>query len=80
MGGSLNRDELMSVATTQTGLDDFGDIPFHEPLDVLIESLNREAGLAGTVSAPQRQRWLDCWRSGCGSCMIASFIQRSRPR
>ena len=47
MGGSLNRDELMSVATTQTGLDDFGDIPFHEPLDVLIESLNREAGLAG---------------------------------
>ncbi len=38
MGGSLNRNELMSVATTQTGLDDFGDIPFHEPLDVLIDT------------------------------------------
>jgi hypothetical protein len=37
----------MATATAQTGLDDFGDIPFLEPLDVLIESLNREAGLEG---------------------------------
>ncbi len=43
--GTLNRVELMAAAASQTGFDDFGDIPFLEPLDVLIESLNREAGL-----------------------------------
>jgi hypothetical protein len=38
----------MELAVAQTGLDDFGDVPFHEPLDVLTESLNREAKLEGT--------------------------------
>ena len=47
MGGHLERDELMATARARTGLDDFGDIPFLEPLDVLVESLNREAGLEG---------------------------------
>jgi hypothetical protein len=42
---SVNRDELLTTASAQTGLDDFGDIPFLEPLDVLVESLNREANL-----------------------------------
>jgi hypothetical protein len=45
MPSNLRRDDLMAAAATQTGLDDFGDVPFHEPLDVLVESLNREAGL-----------------------------------
>lgn len=35
----------MAAAVEQAGLDDFGDIPFAEPLDVLVESLEREAGL-----------------------------------
>jgi len=37
----------MEVASTQSGLDDFGDSDFHEPLDALVESLNREARLEG---------------------------------
>ncbi|MEX1006787.1 MAG: sulfotransferase [Acidimicrobiia bacterium] len=47
MGGNLDRDELIETARAETGLDDFGDVPFIGPLDVLIESLNREAGLEG---------------------------------
>jgi hypothetical protein len=35
----------MAAAVEQAGPDDFGDIPFAEPLDVLVESLEREAGL-----------------------------------
>ncbi|MCU1346834.1 MAG: hypothetical protein JWL70_3100 [Acidimicrobiia bacterium] len=35
----------MEEASQQTGLDDFGDIPFFEPLDVLLEALQREANL-----------------------------------
>jgi Sulfotransferase family len=43
----LRRQELLDAASTQTGLNDFGDLPFLEPLDVLIESMNREAKLEG---------------------------------
>jgi Sulfotransferase family len=43
----LYRETLLETANTQTGLSDFGDIPFLEPLDVLIESMNREARLEG---------------------------------
>ena len=43
----LDRDQMMSAASQATGLDDFGDIPFLEPLDVLVDSMNREAGLEG---------------------------------
>ena len=44
---NLNRDELVAAAMAQTGLDDLGEVPFHEALDVLTESLNREAKLEG---------------------------------
>ena len=44
---NLNRDELVAAAMAQTGLDDLGDVPFHEALDVLTGSLNREAKLEG---------------------------------
>jgi Sulfotransferase family len=47
MNSSIRRDQLMEVASTQSGLDDFGDTDFHEPLDALVESLNREARLEG---------------------------------
>jgi hypothetical protein len=43
--GVLSRADLMDVASTETGLDDFGDVPFAEALDVLLEALGREAGL-----------------------------------
>ncbi len=47
MTRSLDRDELIGRAALAVGLDDFGDLPLHEPLDVLVESMNREAQLAG---------------------------------
>lgn len=37
---------LMESATAETGLDDFGDAWFKEPLDVLCAALNAEAGLS----------------------------------
>jgi hypothetical protein len=43
----LQRDELLTQAAAETGLDDFGDLPFLEPLDVLVESLEREAKVEG---------------------------------
>jgi len=40
-----NSDDLVTRAFAETGLDDLGDIPYREPLDVLVESLHRDAGL-----------------------------------
>ena len=45
MGNPLDRDALVAKATAQTGLEDLGDIPFEEPLDVLLASWDREARL-----------------------------------
>lgn len=45
MVAALDAHTLVKTATMQTGLDDLGDIPYEEPLQVLVESLNREAGL-----------------------------------
>jgi Sulfotransferase family len=54
MGERLQRENLMAEATAQTGLDDFGDIPFEEPLDVLLESLERDARVDGERRAGAR--------------------------
>jgi len=45
MGVQLDADDLVTAAIAATGLDDLGDIPFREPLAVLVESVNRDAGL-----------------------------------
>ncbi|WP_052684991.1 sulfotransferase family protein [Lentzea aerocolonigenes] len=42
----LNVPELMDKARAKTGLTDFGDDWFREPLDVLVHSLNTEAALS----------------------------------
>ncbi len=42
---SLSVDRLLREARTQTGLDDFGDEDFREPLGQFIESLESEANL-----------------------------------
>jgi Sulfotransferase family len=49
VGSALHRDELIDRACAQTGLDDFGDLPFLEPLDVLIHSLEYDARVEGGV-------------------------------
>lgn len=41
----LDRDTLLAEARKSTGLDDFGDERFLEPLDILIASTNEEAEL-----------------------------------
>jgi hypothetical protein len=43
------RDELLDQATRASGLDDFGDVPFLEALDALVDSLNRDARVEGAV-------------------------------
>jgi hypothetical protein len=49
---SLDRDDLVARSVELTGLDDFGDIPFLEPLDVLVHSLVHDARVEG----PARDR------------------------
>lgn len=44
-GGRLRASELMRAARSATGLSDFGDEAFREPLDVLVESIDDEARL-----------------------------------
>jgi Sulfotransferase family len=48
----LEAEALLDAAAGATGLDDFGDDRFREPLDVLTRALRTEAGLspAGTVA------------------------------
>ncbi|MFI6099372.1 sulfotransferase family protein [Lentzea sp. NPDC051213] len=43
---ALNVEELLAKACAKTGLSDFGDYWFSEPLDVLVSSLNTEAALS----------------------------------
>src|SRR5271154_7025041 len=41
----LTADSLIATATTNTGLDDFGAEDWHEPFEVLVNSLDEEAQL-----------------------------------
>ena len=43
---SLDEDSLLAAARKRTGLDEFGDAGFREPLRVLLCALGREAGLS----------------------------------
>jgi hypothetical protein len=47
MGERLTREGLMAEASTATGLDDYGDLPFHEALDVIVAALEDEAKIDG---------------------------------
>lgn len=44
-GARFDRDELVAKAVAQAGCDDLGDVPFEEPLDVLLASFERDARL-----------------------------------
>jgi hypothetical protein len=43
------RDQLLEDATRFSGLDDFGDVPFLEALDALVDSFNLDARVEGVV-------------------------------
>ncbi|MCY3598453.1 MAG: sulfotransferase [Gemmatimonadetes bacterium] len=55
-GGSLDVDRMIAAARRRTGLSDFGDEWFLEPLEVLVESINAEARLTPLGTAIQRAR------------------------
>ncbi len=42
----LDADTLLAAASEQTGLDDFGDPSFREPLDLLLGAIEESAGLS----------------------------------
>jgi len=44
---SLAPEDLLTAARRQTGLEDFGEDTFREPLEVLLQSLEEEASLSG---------------------------------
>ena len=43
------RDQLLADARARTGLDDFGDVPFLDALDALLDSFDRDARVTGPV-------------------------------
>ncbi|MGH0028770.1 MAG: sulfotransferase family protein [Myxococcota bacterium] len=55
----LDANDLIAEARAKTGLRDFGDEGFREPLDVLLDSLEREANLNEAGLASQRARLVD---------------------
>ncbi len=54
--GALSRDALLEAAAKRTGLDDFGTDDFLEPLDVLLDSIAREARLTPVGHLVTRER------------------------
>ena len=56
LGGGLDVDRMIASARKQTGLVDFGDEWFLEPLTVLVKSINEEASLTTVGDAIQRSR------------------------
>ena len=55
-GGGLSVDRMIAAAKSNTGLSDFGDDWFLEPLNVLVRSINEEARLSPVGTAMQRSR------------------------
>jgi hypothetical protein len=45
----IERDQLLEGAVALTGLDDWGDVPFLDALDALVDSMNRDARVEGAV-------------------------------
>jgi hypothetical protein len=45
----IDREELVEQACQLSGLSDFGDIPYLEPLEILVFSLNHDAHVEGVV-------------------------------
>ena len=56
LSGELRADRLIDRARRKTGLGDFGDGGWREALEILLESINREAGLTFTGRLIQQGR------------------------
>ncbi len=66
MDERLDRARLLDIAIERTGLDDVGDIPFAEPMDVLIEALEGQARVEGER------------RANAAEILIALLVKRLR--
>ena len=53
---SLEAESILAEARQKTGLDDFGDDSFREPMERLLRSMEEEADLSATGRAMQRAR------------------------
>ena len=60
MSFELDHRALMEQAHRGTGLDDFGDVQFEEPLGVLVDALTREARLDDTRRAHAEATLVSC--------------------
>ena len=56
---SLDQESLLEAAKRQTGLTDFGDVRFHTPLAILLDSLQKEASLNFLGKLLFRQRLIN---------------------
>ena len=54
MGIRFDQDAMIAAASQEAGLDDLGDLPFDEPLGVLLRSFERDAELDGRGEATVR--------------------------
>jgi hypothetical protein len=59
----LDPDELVATARRSTGLSDFGDTRWREPFEVLVQSLEQEAGLHYFGRLMTRNDLLNCLRT-----------------
>lgn len=56
MLGDLNTDQLMANARRKSGLDDYGDPWFRQPLSVLVDAINQQANLTPLGKLIQKNR------------------------
>ena len=54
--GGLSIDRMIAAAKRKTGLNDFGDDEFLEPLEILVKSINEEARLSSVGYTLQKSR------------------------
>jgi hypothetical protein len=71
-GIDLNAKELMDQAERETGLSDFGDPWFREPLEALVHYINLEAGLQSKDARPVRHMI----NMLCDRLRLADYLKR----
>jgi len=72
----LSAESLLRSARRRTGLEDFGDPSFREPLEVLVDSVEREAGLTPVGRLITRERLV----GALGNRLRAERLFREHPQ
>ena len=74
LGGRLSVNSLLAAARRMTGLSEFGDDWFLEPLHVLVESINEEARLTPVGTALQKARIVSALST---RLRVADFVRKN---